>query len=124
MFPDYTPITKQDHPKIIQIGHLFIYSRKEHKTWLCLDWKSGKTRYELKNLTTGSAVYADGRLYCLAEDGRVALLRPTPEQFAVNGQFRLVPERVRDAWAHPVLLHGRLYLRYHDTLWCYDVKTR
>ena len=109
---------------ILVDGRFFGSGYKEHKTWLCLDWKSGKTRYELKNLTTGSAVYADGRLYCLAEDGRVALLRPTPEQFAVDGQFRLVPERVRDAWAHPVLLHGRLYLRYHDTLWCYDVKTR
>jgi hypothetical protein len=27
-----------------------------------------------------------------------------------------------DVWAHPVILDGRLYLRYHDTLWCYDVK--
>ena len=25
---------------------------------------------------------------------------------------------------HPVLNDGRLYLRYHDTLWCYDVKER
>ena len=82
----------------------------------------GETRYEFKGLTTGAAVYADGRLYCLAEDGRAALLRPTPERFEIDGQFRLVPEKVPDAWAHPVLLHGRLYLRYHDTLWCYDVR--
>jgi len=26
--------------------------------------------------------------------------------------------------AHPVLLDGRLYLRCHDTLWCYEVKAR
>jgi hypothetical protein len=25
-------------------------------------------------------------------------------------------------WAHPVLLDGRLYLRHHDTMWCYDVR--
>jgi len=46
----------------------------------------------------------------------------TPERFEIDGQFRLLPERVGDAWAHPVLLHGRLYLRYHDNLWCYDVR--
>jgi outer membrane protein assembly factor BamB len=94
---------------------------KKHKSWLCLDWKSGETRYESKGLTSGAAVYWQGRLYCLSEDGRVALLRPTPERFEIDGQFRLLPERVSDAWAHPVLLHGRLYLRYHDNLWCYEL---
>jgi len=28
----------------------------------------------------------------------------------------------RDAWAHPVILDGRLYLRYHDTLYCYNIR--
>ena len=65
--------------------------------------------------------YADGRLYCLAEDGRRSLLRPQADR-ETAGQFRLVEEKVNDAWAHPVLLDGRLYLRYHDALWCYDVK--
>ena len=102
-------------------GLLYGSGYKKHKSWLCMDWKSGEIRYELKGLTSGAAVYADGRLYCLAEDGRAALLRPTPQQFEIDGQFRLVAERVHDAWAHPVLLHGKLYLRYHDILWCYDV---
>jgi outer membrane protein assembly factor BamB len=104
-------------------GLLYGSGYKKHKSWLCLDWKSGEARYELKALTTSSAVYADGRLYCLAEDGRAALLRPAAERFEIDGQFRLVPETAGDAWAHPVLLHGRLYLRYHDTLWCYDVSS-
>ncbi len=94
---------------------------EKHKSWLCLDWQTGQVRWEFKGLTTSAAVYADGRLYCLAEDGRAALLKPTAERCEMAGQFRLVPEKVRDAWAHPVLLNGRLYLRYHDALWCYDV---
>ncbi len=102
-------------------GRLYGSGYKKHKSWLCLDWKSGEPRYEWKGLTTGSAVYAEERLYCLAEDGRAALLRPTPERFEIDGQFRLLPQAVGDAWAHPVLLHGRLYLRYHDTLRCYEV---
>jgi outer membrane protein assembly factor BamB len=103
-------------------GMLYGSGYKKHKSWLCIDWRSGEVRYELKQLTTGAAVYADGLLYCLAEDGQVALLKPTPRKFEINGQFRLLPEKAYDAWAHPVLLHGKLYLRYHDGLWCYDVR--
>jgi outer membrane protein assembly factor BamB len=97
---------------------------QQHKSLLCVDWESGQPRYEFKGVTTSSAVYADGRLYCLAADGQAALLKPTPEQLVVAGRFRLVTEKVRDAWAYPVVLHGRLYLRYHDTLWCYDVRAK
>jgi outer membrane protein assembly factor BamB len=103
-------------------GLLFGSGYQRHKSWLCLDWKTGQTRYEYKGLTTGAAVWADGRLYCQAEDGRIAILKPEGDGFRVDGQFRLLSERVRDAWAHPVLLGGRLYLRYHDALWCYDVR--
>lgn len=105
-------------------GTLFAAGYKTSKWWFGVDWQTGKTKYEFKGLTTGAAIYADGRLYCLDENGTAALLKPTPERFEVMGQFNLVSERVHDAWAHPVLLHGRLYLRYHETLWCYDVKER
>lgn len=103
-------------------GALYASGYRAFKSWLCLDWQSGQSRYELKDLTTGAAVHAEGRLYCLAEDGSVALLKPTAGSFEVAGRFRLMPRRVNDAWAHPVLCRGRLYLRYHDTLWCYDVR--
>ena len=103
-------------------GLLYGSGYKQHKLWLCTDWKSGEIRYEFKGLTSGSAVFADGRLFCLAEDGRAALLRPMTGRFNIDGEFRVVPGNVHDAWAHPVLLHGRLYVRYHDTLWCYDVR--
>lgn len=105
-------------------GQFYGSGYRKHKSWLSLDWDSGQTRCEWKGLTTSAAVYADGRLYCLAEDGRVALLKPTADGFDLAGQFRLVPQRTHDAWAHPVLLKGRLYLRYHETLWCYEVRVK
>jgi len=103
-------------------GTLFAAGYKKSKWWFGVDWQTGKTKYELKDLTTGAAIYADGRLYCLDESGTVALLKPGNEGLDIVGRFRLVTRRVRDAWAHPVVHDGRLYLRYHDTLWCYDVK--
>ncbi len=105
-------------------GTLFASGYREAKWWLGIDWQTGETRCELKDLTTGAALYAQERLYVLDEQGVAALLQPQPESLRIVSQFRLTAERVNDAWAHPVLLHGRLYLRYRDTLWCYDVKER
>ncbi len=103
-------------------GTLFAAGYRETKWWLGIDWETGETKCELKDLTTGAALYADGRLYVLDEQGTAALLKPEPSGLRIAGRFRLTAERVRDAWAHPVLLDGRLYLRYHDTLWCCNVK--
>jgi len=105
-------------------GTLFAAGYRESKWWFGVDWQTGKTKYELKDFTTGAAIYADGRLYCLDEKGYVGLLKPGPTSLEVVGRFALVNEKVRDAWTHPVLYDGRLYLRYHDTLFCYDVKQR
>lgn len=103
-------------------GTLFSAGYKRSKWWFGVDWQTGATTCELKDFTTGAAIYADGRLYVLDESGAVGLLDPAPDGLQVAGRFRLLPDRVRDAWAHPVLHDGRLYLRYHESLWCYDVK--
>lgn len=101
---------------------LYAAGYKKSRWWFAIDWKTGKTKYELKDFTTGAAIYADGRLYCLDERGSVALLKPTESNFEIMGRLRLFDKQVCDAWAHPVLLNGRLFLRYHGRLWCYDVK--
>jgi outer membrane protein assembly factor BamB len=103
-------------------GTLFAAGYRNSKWWFGIDWQTGKTKYELKDFTTGSAIYADGRLYCLDEQGKVGLLTPGPNGLQVVGRFALTDKKVHDAWTHPVLLDGRLYLRYHHTLSCYDVK--
>jgi outer membrane protein assembly factor BamB len=108
---------------VLLIGHVLYGSGyQKHKSWLGLDWKSGATRCELKDFAPGSAVYADGHLYCLSQDGRAALLRLATDQITVDGQFRFMPQKVSDAWSYPVVFHGRLFLRYHDVFCCYDVR--
>lgn len=94
------------------------------KTWVSLDARTGNVRYQLDDLARGSLLYADKRLYCLSEEGEVVLLNPTAKEFEVTGRFPLVPGRKSDAWTHPVISNGRLYLRYHETLFCYDVRAK
>jgi outer membrane protein assembly factor BamB len=103
---------------------LFSAGYRESKWWFGTDWHTGKTKYELNDFTTGAAIYADGRLYVIDEKGYAGLLKPGPDGLGVVGRLALITKNVRDAWAHPVLLDGRLYLRYHDMLFCYDVKRR
>lgn len=38
--------------------------------------------------------------------------------------FALDPKGKSDIRAHPVICDGRLYLRCHDTLYCYDVRAQ
>jgi len=103
-------------------GVLFSAGYKKSKWWFAVDWQTGKTKYELKDFTTGAAIHADDRLYCLDEQANVGLLKIEPNTLKITGRFNLTEKRVKDAWTHPVLLDGRLYLRYHGTLFCYDVK--
>lgn len=103
-------------------GTIYGAHYRQARRWVGLDARTGAVRFELTGLAKGAALWAEGRLYCLAEDGEVALLNPATNGFEFAGRFRLVPERVSDAWAHPVIAHGRLYLRYHETLFCFDVR--
>lgn len=90
--------------------------------WACIDAKTGKIRYTKDDLVKGSSIFADGRLYALAESGILELLRPGKNGFKTTGRLRVAEGDRRDVWAHPVICDGRLYLRDHDTLWCYDIK--
>ena len=96
------------------------YSRG--KGWAALDASSGRVAYEQLDFAKGAVLAADDRLYVLCEDGWMLLLEPGPTGFEVRGKFRLAESRARDAWAHPVIHQGRLYLRYHETLFCFDIK--
>ena len=92
------------------------------KGWVALNAASGEVLYEAPDFVKGAVLHADKRLYALCEDGWMLLLHPGETQFEVKGRFRMAEARTRDAWAHPVIHEGMLYLRYHDVLHCYDVR--
>ncbi len=100
-------------------------SRGDVLGWMRLDVETGKTMQvkPAADLSDGSVIVADGRLYCLTARGLMTLQELTDAGFRTAGTFRLTTEgKGQDAWAHPVICQGRLFLRYHDTLYCYDVR--
>jgi outer membrane protein assembly factor BamB len=105
-------------------GALFGARYGQSKTWVRLDAASGNVRSEFKGLAKGPLLYADHRLYCVSEEGEVALLKTGSDALESAGRFQLVPERKSDVWTHPVIANGRLYLRNHETLFCYHVRAK
>ena len=105
-------------------GKLFGSYYSRGKGWAAVDASNGRVLYERPEFAKGSVLAAEDRLYVLCEDGWMLLLQPGQNHFEVRGRFRLAEAKARDAWAHPVIHQARLYLRYHETLSCYDIKAR
>lgn len=99
-------------------------SRGDVVGWAKVDVETGKpTQVKAAgDLSDGSMIVADGRFYCLTVRGVMTLQELTEDGFRTVGTFRLAEGEGQDAWAHPVVCQGRLFLRYHDVLYCYDVR--
>lgn len=92
--------------------------------WKCLDVANGNVLWSEGGVGKGAVVYADGHLYCRSEGraGTVALVEATPNGYVEKGRFDQPDRSGREAWAHPVVVNGRLFLRDQDVLLCFDVR--
>ena len=104
-------------------GKLYGSFYQGRKGWAAVDARTGETLFTEPEFVKGAVLWADGRLYAYSEDGWLRLLQPTADKFEVKGQLRFAEAR-NDAWAHPVILDGRLYIRYHEKLVCFDVRAK
>ena len=104
----------------------YLYGANWHNNrkgeWVCLDWKTGKPRYEFAwKGNKGSIITADGMLYCYGEKGIIALVKADPNEFKIISSFK-VPLGNGEHWAHPAISDGRLYVRHGNVLMVYDIK--
>ena len=88
----------------------------------CLDFKTGEVKWFNRSVGKGSVTYADGHLYARSERGPVALVEATPTGYVEKGRFDQPDLSGKTTWPYPVIANGRLYLRDHDNLFCYNVK--
>lgn len=97
------------------------------QTVLCIEFATGRIKWEERVLGPASIAVANGYLYLQGEDGTVALVEATPEGYREKGRFT-PPDRpkrsqpMEKAWTHPVLAQGRLLLRDHGMVWCYEIR--
>jgi len=110
---------------VVKVGN-YLYGTTE-KALHCLEFTTGQVKWDAPALGAASICYADNRLYLHGENGEAALVEPSPNGYQEKGRFTPPDQPTRSqpmekAWAHPVVANGRLYLRDHAMLWCYDVK--
>ncbi len=87
----------------------------------CAEFATGKVKWTDRSVGPASICYADGRLYVRGFDGGVALVEPSPEGYREKGRFKQPQRSKIQAWPHPVVANGGLYLRDQGNLFCYDV---
>lgn len=89
----------------------------------CIEFETGKIAWKQRGAGTGSAsvVAADGHLYFHYQDGAVALIEATSEDYRLKGTFSL-PNAGGDSWSHPVIADGKLFLREQDELSAYNLR--
>jgi outer membrane protein assembly factor BamB len=86
----------------------------------CVNLETGETEWR-ERVRGGQVCWADGMLYVFAESGgQMTLVDPAAEEPRVRGTFKV--EGTGRSWSHPVVVDGRLLLRYDTNLYCYDVK--
>jgi outer membrane protein assembly factor BamB len=90
----------------------------------CLDFKTGAVKWSNRSAGKGSVTYADGRIYARSERGPVALVDASPSAYVERGRFEQPDRSGKTTWPYPVISNGRLYLRDHDNLLCYNVKAK
>ncbi|HEX4131735.1 MAG TPA: PQQ-binding-like beta-propeller repeat protein [Pirellulales bacterium] len=86
----------------------------------CVDLESGKRRWKGGRYGHGQVLLlVDQRLLLvISETGEAVLVAAQPERLEELGRFQAIQGKT---WNHPVVAHGRLYVRNDEEIACYDV---
>jgi outer membrane protein assembly factor BamB len=102
----------------------YLYGECDRKLG-CIAFATGKQAWSTDKVRKGSITYADGHLYCRNEGGAdVILVEANAKEYVEKGRFAQPERSNTNAWAHPVIANGKLYLRDQDKLLCFDVKAK
>jgi outer membrane protein assembly factor BamB len=91
-----------------------------NRKFFCLDWKTGKELFSVRDLAPANIITNDGLLYVYSESGKVNLVEAKSDGFNVISSFP-VPFGANPHWAHLVIKDKKLYVRHGTSLMVYDL---
>lgn len=109
------------HGGIVKVGD-YMYSNGAGAL-ICMEFATGEIKWQNRASGKGSLCVADGMLYLLGEGHELALAEVNPEMYVEHGKFKLTSHG-RQAWAHPIVAGGRMYIRDQESLAVYDVRAK
>jgi outer membrane protein assembly factor BamB len=126
-------IISNQHGGVVLInGYIFGFSEQPSNSWVCQNIKTGEVVWSQRGqevgIGKGSVLGVNDRLILFdMQTGTSAVVAASPEGWKEFGKME-IPERTKIStqdnhlWTHPVVANGKLYLRDHDLLFCFDLK--
>jgi outer membrane protein assembly factor BamB len=96
-------------------GHLYGFSLARLR---CVEFKTGKVKWDKAGLGKGSLLIADGHLIVLGEEGTLVLAEATPKAYVEKARSQVLEGT---CWSVPVLANGTLYVRNEKRLVALDL---
>ncbi len=101
-------------------GFLYGYHgrQEEGPSLRCVEFKTGKVRWNVDGFRAGSITLAGGRLLIQREGGELVLAEASPAAYKVISTAKPLPGTVR---SYPAISNGRYYVRNEKTLICLNL---
>jgi outer membrane protein assembly factor BamB len=125
----WKPELKNKHGGVVLVGDKVFGDLDDSGNPWCADFKTGEVLWSRKAVKgsegrgSASLTYADGKLYVRYANGWTVLVDATADKYTELGAFKIANQKGQ-AWAHPVVVGGKLYIRNLDTLYCYNVSAK
>lgn len=106
-------------------GHIYGYSgygNQNKGVFKCIELETGIEKWSTNEMGWGTSVAIDDYLFCCDIKGNLFLIKPDPEKFVKITDLPKIWGKVRGAiWTIPVLANGKLYLRFKQSLMCFNI---
>jgi outer membrane protein assembly factor BamB len=114
-------LTNHYATSVYKDGFLYGYHgrQEEGPSLRCVEFKTGKVRWNVDGFRAGSITLADDRLLIQRESGELVLAEASPAAYKVISQTKALPGTVR---SYPAIANGRYYVRNEKTLLCLNLK--
>jgi len=124
IYPLETKLSNK-HGGVVLVGDYLYGDSDSSGVPFCADLMTGEQKWKARGSGRSSACFAaaDGHLYIRYSNGVMTLVKASPEGLEETGSFQVPGSGEAPSWAHPVILHGKLYLREGDLIHCYNIRS-
>jgi outer membrane protein assembly factor BamB len=105
---------------VVHRGNLYGF---DNGIFTCLSLEDGKRKWRARGYGNGQVLLLADQdlLLVLSEQGVAALVEAFPDGHRERGRFQAIEGKT---WNHPVVAHGKLFVRNGEEAACYDVADR
>ena len=125
----YTNRNMMNHHGGVVLVNGYIYGCSDDLNLVCQNFKTGEIvwRERSSEIGKGAVLAVNDRLLILSErTGLITVVAASPDGWKEFGSME-IPERSDEetlnnmVWTHPVIANGKLYLKDHNLLFCFDL---